>query len=194
MDIHRFIQARVVIIEGVPGAGKTTLQERLRQATKGRPVTVFSEEALLFGWVHAWLPGIDALRTSLMHHMVDHMVHSLVESPETLFVLNRFHISYLLFAKVLDMETYDSLIERLRELGVLVLVPQIPPAAVAERAVHIERVDPLWRAHLNKRLENSGFSNISAMYTDEQKKVRQLLAKQQLQYEILDAIELTPDH
>lgn len=106
-----------------------------------------------------------------------------------------FYIGGSVFAEVVDQHSEASgcAVSRL-SLGVLVLVPQIPPAAVAERAVHIECVDPLWRAHLTKRLENSGFSNISAMYTDEQKKVRQLLAKQQLQYEILDAIELTPDH
>lgn len=193
MDITRFTKGRIIIIEGVPGAGKTNLEECLRQATKGRLVSFFPEETLLFGWIHAWLPGIDALRMSLMHRMIDHIKHSLAECPESLFVLTRFHISYLLFAKEPDMEAYGSLITRLRELAVLVLVPQIPQAEVANRTVHIERVDPQWQAHLNKRLENSGFRDISAMYIDEQKKVQQLLASQQLQYEILGTIGLDRD-
>jgi hypothetical protein len=189
MDITRYTKAKVIIIEGVPGAGKTTLQKRLRQGARGRFVSVFPEEALLFGWVHAWLPGIDAIRMSLMHRMIDHIEHSLAESPELSFVLNRFHISYFIFATAPDMAAYDLLLERLRGLDVLVLVPQISPAAIAERAVHIERVDPLWQAHLNKRLENSGCRDIAAMYTQEQKKVRQLLKTQHLPYEILEAIE-----
>jgi primosomal protein N' len=189
MNITRFTKAKVIIIEGVPGAGKTTLQKRLRQGARGRSVSAFPEEALLFGWIHAWIPGIDAIRMSLMQRMIDHIEHSLAESPELLFVLNRFHISYFLFATAPDMAAYDSLIARLRGLDVLVLVPQIAPTAVAERAVHVERVDPLWQAHLNKRLENSGCRDIAAMYTEEQKKVRQLLKTQHLQYEILEAIE-----
>ena len=189
MDLSRFAQTQVIIIEGVPGAGKTTLQEHFRHAANIRPVSVFSEEALLFGWIHAWLPGIDTLRMSLMNRIIDHIERTLVESPETLFVLNRFHISYRCFAKSLDMEAYDLLLARLRNLAVIVLVPQIPPDAIAERAAHVERTDPLWQAHLKKRLGNSGFSDIATMYTAEQEMVRQLLQMQQIRYEILEAIE-----
>jgi hypothetical protein len=188
MDVTQFTKAQVVILEGVPGAGKTSLQEQLRLSANARPTSIFPEEALLFGWIHAWLPGIDELRMSLLHRMLDHIEQSLAECPQHLFVLNRFHISYLIFAKAPDMAAYDSLLARLRKLAVLVLVPQLHPALVAERALHIERVDPLWRTHLEKRLEESGFRDLCAMYTAEQNKVRQILATQQLPYEILEAI------
>jgi hypothetical protein len=190
MDVTRFTRAQVIIIEGVPGSGKTRLEERLRLSANGRSTSFFPEEALLFGWIHAWLPGIDELRMSLMHRILDHIEHVLAECPQSLFVLNRFHISYLVFAKKPDMAAYDSLIARLRELTVLVLVPQLCPTMVADRALHIERVDPLWRTHLNKRLEESGFQDLAAMYTAEQIKVRRILATQQLPYEILAAAEL----
>jgi|WetSurMetagenome_2_1015567.scaffolds.fasta_scaffold118482_2 hypothetical protein len=189
MDLTRFTKAQVVIIEGVPGAGKTSLQEHLRLSATGRSASFFPEEALLFGWIHAWLPGIDELRMSLMHRMIDHIEHSLAECPQNLFVLNRFHISYLIFAKAPDMEAYDALLTRLRELAVLVLVPQLSPATVADRALHIERIDPQWRAHLNKRLKDAGFRDLSAMYIAEQNKVQKILATQQLPYDILEAIE-----
>jgi hypothetical protein len=188
MDISRFIKSRIIIIEGVPGAGKTNLQERLRQAASGRRASFYPEEALLFGWIHAWLPGIDALRLSLMNRVLDHIELSLTEYPESLFVLTRFHLSYLLFATAPDMQAYDGLIRRLRELSALVLVPQLPQAAIASRAIHVERTDPQWQEHLHKRLERSGFRDISSMYAAEQNKVRQLLATQQLQYEILVAV------
>jgi hypothetical protein len=190
MDLARFTKAQVVIIEGVPGAGKTNLQERLRLSAAGRSVNVFPEEALLFGWIHAWVPGIDELRMSLMHRMIDHIEHRLSHDPLSFFVLNRFHISYLVFAISPDVEAYQSLIARLRELPVLVLVPQMPPALLADRALHIERVDPLWRNHLAMRLEKTGFHDLCAMYTAEQDKVRQLLASQQLPYEVLEGAEL----
>jgi thymidylate kinase len=190
MDVTRFIESRVIILEGVPGSGKTNLQERIRDAARGRCVSLFPEEALLFGWIHAWLPGIDALRMALMHRIIDHIQHTITKRPESLFVLTRFHISYLIFATMPDMEAYNSLISRLREIPVLVLVPHIPLDMIATRAVHVERADPLWRAHLDKRLAKSGFSDISSMYNAEQHKVQEILAAQQLQYEILDSTEL----
>lgn len=190
MDLTRFTDAQLAIIEGVPGAGKTTLQEQLRLAARGRPVTVFPEEALLFGWVHAWLPGIDALRLSLMHSLLDHIERSLARNPGALFILTRFHISYLVFAKAPDMPAYDALLERLRKLSVIVLVPQLPPSAIGARALHVERDDPAWRMHLDRRLAQSGFADLAAMYTAEQDKVRGILAAQRLPCEILDATGL----
>lgn len=190
MDLDRFTKAQVVIIEGVPGAGKTHLQERLRLSAAGRSANVFPEEALLFGWIHAWVPGIDALRMSLMHRMIDHIEQRLSQDPLSFFVLNRFHISYLIFASSPDVKAYESLIARLRGLAVLVLVPQIHPALLADRALHIERIDPLWRKHLDQRLAQTGFHDLCAMYTAEQDKVRQILASQQLPYEVLEGAEL----
>lgn len=189
MDATRLTDTRVIIIEGVPGAGKTSLQERLRQSVDGRCAHVYPEEALLFGWIHAWIPGIDALRMSLMHHLVDHMEQTLALDPHALFILNRFHISYRVFATAPDTQAYESLLARLRGLDVLVLVPQLSAGHVADRAMHRERDDPLWRTHLDRRLAQSGCSDLSAMYLAEQEKVRQMLAAQQLPYDILDAIQ-----
>jgi hypothetical protein len=188
-------EARLIIIEGVPGAGKTTLQESLREAVKGRYVTVFPEEALLFGWIHAWIPGIDELRLSLMHRIAGHVEELQADNPSHLFILNRFHLSYLIFADEPDMDSYDHLLERLRDLGARVLVPQIPTRFISTRSLHVERVDPLWREHLDRRLKKSGFGDIGAMYTDEQQRVRRLLVEQKLPYEILDwtSADLLPE-
>lgn len=190
MDTTRLARAQVVIIEGVPGAGKTSLQQHLGVMAQGRTLSVFPEEALLFGWIHAWLPGIDELRMALMHRVMDHIEQSLSARPGHLFVLNRFHLSYLVFARAPDRQAYDALIARLRKLAVLVLVPQLAPEVIAGRALHIERDDPLWREHLDRRLADSGFADLAAMYTAEQEKVRRLLATQQLPYEVLDGIAL----
>ena len=190
MDATRITRAQVVIIEGVPGAGKTSLQQHLGVMAQGRTFSVFPEEALLFGWIHAWLPGIDELRMALMHRVMDHIERSLSANPRHLFVLNRFHLSYLVFARTPDRQAYDALIARLRKIDVLVLVPQLAPEVIAERALHIERDDPLWREHLDRRLADSGFGDLGALYTAEQERVRQLLATQQLPYEVLDGIAL----
>lgn len=189
MDVIRFTEGQLIIIEGVPGAGKTHLQERLQQSVEGRSVHVFPEEALLFGWMHAWLPGIDALRMSLMRGLVDHIEETLQQDPQALFILNRFHISYLVFAKKPDKEAYEALLAKLRKIAVVVLVPQLGAADVADRSLHLERDDPLWRMHLDKRLAASGFRELAAMYLAEQDKVREILSVQQLPYEILNASE-----
>lgn len=190
MDATRLARAQVVIIEGVPGAGKDSLQRQLRVMAQGRAASFFPEEALLFGWIHAWLPGIDELRMALMQRVMEQIEQSLSVDPRHLFVLNRFHLSYLLFARTPDTQAYDALIARLRELDVLVLVPQLAAKVIAERAVHVERDDPLWRVHLDRRLAESGFADPGAMYSAEQDKVRQILAMQQLPYEVLDGVEL----
>ncbi len=185
MGTTELTQARVIIIEGVPGAGKTTLQENLRESAMGRSVTIFPEEASLFGWIHAWIPGIDELRLSLMHRIVDHIERSQAENPAHLFILNRFHLSYLIFADEPEIDIYEHLLERLRDLGAQVLVPQIPSRLITARSLHIERRDPLWREHLERRLQKSGFDDIGAMYTNEQQRVRSLLAEQNIPYKRL---------
>lgn len=192
MQTTNLDEAQLIIIEGVPGAGKTTLQETLRQAVRERDVTVFPEEALLFGWIHAWIPGIDKLRLSLMHRIADHIELAQADNPSHLFILNRFHLSYLIFADEPDMDVYDLLLGRLRDLGAQVLVPQLPSRLITERSLHVERVDPLWREHLDRRLEKSGFDDIGAMYTREQQRVRMLLAEQDISYEILEWPNASP--
>lgn len=189
MDLTQLENTQVIILEGVPGSGKTTLQEHLRLSAGERPVIVFPEEALLFGWVHAWLPGIDELRLSLMHRIIDYIENTLSRHPRKLFILNRFHISYLIFARSAAREAYDSLIRRLRHLEVLVLVPQLCPTQITDRALHVERIDPQWSAHLDKRLQESGLNSLAEMYTAEQEKVRQILAEQLMPFEILKAID-----
>jgi len=187
MDVTSLTAVQAIVIEGVPGAGKTTLQERLRQSAHGRSAQVFPEEALLFGWIHAWVPGIDDLRMALMHRLLDYMEQSLAQDPRSLFILNRFHISYLVFAQAPDVAAYESLLARLRRLAVLVVVPQLAPADIEDRALHRERDDPHWRIHLDRRLAASGFGDLAAMYAAEQDKVRQMLASQALPYRILEA-------
>ena len=76
----------------------------------------------------------------------------------------------------------------------MILVPQLHPALLADRALHIERIDPLWRLHLDRRLQKIGFHDLCAMYTAEQDNVRQILATQQLPYELLEGTHLGLGH
>ena len=93
MDTEKLSRARIIILEGVPGSGKTTLQKQLPHYLPERDITVFPEEALLFGWIHAWIPGIDEVRLSLMHRLVEYMRTEISENPNRVFLLNRIRCS-----------------------------------------------------------------------------------------------------
>ena len=175
----------VVVIEGIPGAGKTTLQERLRRAVRDRPVHAYAEQALLFHWTHAWIPGIHALRLQLMQRMLEHMEGVLQAEPDAVFLLTRFHLSYVLLGGDGQDAAYAQLLERLAALGAEAWVPIVPDAAIAARAAHPERRDPRWQAHLQRRLAQSGSPDLTAMYRDYQQAMLDLLVRQPLAHRLL---------
>ena len=175
----------VVVIEGIPGAGKTTLQEHLRHAVRDRPVHAFEEDTLLFHWTHTWIPGIHALRLQLMQRMLEHMDGVLQAEPDALFLLTRFHLSYVLLGGDGDDSAYTQVVDRLAALGAEAWVPIVPDAAIAARAEHPERRDPRWRAHLQRRLAHEGHSDLTAMYVEYQQAMLDLLARQPLAHRLL---------
>lgn len=168
----------IIVIEGIPGAGKTTLQERLRQDVHDRPVHVYAEEALLFHWTHTWIPGIQALRLALMERILDHVEAVLHETPDALFVLTRFHLSHVLLGGDAGDPRYLQVIDRLAALGAQAWVPMVAEAEIAARAAHPERRDPRWQAHLQRRLAVEGHADLTTMYMRYQQDIRAMLARQ----------------
>ena len=175
----------VVVIEGIPGAGKTTLQARLRHSVRDRPVHAFEEDALLFHWTHAWIPGIHALRLQLMQRMLEHMEGVLQAEPDAVFLLTRFHLSYVLLGGDGNDTAYDRVLDRLAALGAEAWAPIVPDASIAARAAHPERRDPRWQAHLQRRLAQGGAPDLTALYRDYQQAMLDLLVRQPLAHRLL---------
>lgn len=175
----------VIVIEGIPGAGKTLLQEHLQHATRARVVHAYAEEALLFHWTHAWIPGIHALRLQVLQRMVEHIEAVLQAVPDALFLLTRFHLSYVMLGGDGNDPAYAQVVTRLAALGAEAWVPIVPEAVIAARAIHTERRDPRWQAHLQRRLAHEGHQDLTAMYTEYQRAMLDLLARQPLAHRLL---------
>jgi hypothetical protein len=175
----------VIVIEGIPGAGKSSLQERLRREVRDRPLHVYPEEALLLHWTHAWIPGIHPLRLALMARMLDHVETVLAATPDALFVLTRFHLSYVLLGGEGDDPRYRQVVARLAALGAEAWVPMVPDAAIAARAIHPERRDPQWQAHLQRRLACEGYADLTTMYVQYQQDLRAILERQPIPHRLL---------
>lgn len=175
----------VIVIEGIPGAGKTSLQDVLQRATRDRPVHAYPEEALLFHWSHVWIPGIHALRLQLMQRMVEHIEVELEAAPDALFLLTRFHLSYVLLGGDADDREYLHVVERLAAMGAQAWVPIVPESMIAARVAHPERTDPRWQAHLRRRLAQAGHADIAEMYREYQEAMLDRLGAQALDYRLL---------
>jgi len=178
---------RVFIIEGIAGSGKTTFHNQLKNKLKNKIIYDFAEEELLFSWKHAWIKDIGKIRLNFMNKLLDYIEKILKQDPNAVFILNRFHLTY---PRVTDMNKnmlnkYNKLIQRLKKLPVHIYVPILKKHEIEERASHKERKDKVWQLHMQKRLKQRGFSNLTDMYVCEQNKILNFLKKQKIPYSLV---------
>lgn len=188
MEIILQPETRVFILEGIPGAGKNTLHEILKEKLTGKVIYDFGEEELLFSWKHAWIQDIDSLRLQFYENILDYCEEIIAKNPEAVFIFNRFHISYRLSTKLIDQhsnERYKRLLERLKKINTFVIVPIVAEDLIEVRAAHKERIDPVWQGHLKKRLAQRNCTTLTEMYSKEQKDILQLLEEQGLLFQTL---------
>lgn len=156
MDITVNQDTRIFIIEGIAGAGKNTFHQILKEQLSDKLIYDFAEEELLFTWKQAWIHNIDEMRLCFFENLLDYCEECLSENPNAVFILNRFHISYAIFHSQHSQEKqkrYDILLKRLKKLGAFVYVPILEQGDIEHRSVHGERIDPIWKKHLEKRLQ-----------------------------------------
>mgnify|MGYP006169696741 CR=1 FL=1 len=60
-----------------------------------------------------------------------------------------------------------------------------PDAAIAARAIHPERRDPQWQAHLQRRLAFEGHADLTSMYVQYQQDMRAMLERQPVAHRLL---------
>lgn len=185
---------RIFIIEGIAGAGKNTLHQQLREQLKEKVMYEFFEEELLFSWKHAWVENIDQMRLVFFTNFLQYCKTILESNDKAVFILNRFHISYKIFALDTTEEVtamYQNIIETLSQLPVEVYICTVSEALIEQRSAHSERLDLTWKIHLQKRLEQKGFMTLTQMYSQEQKNIIQIGEMQNIPYQIIDMSLLT---
>ncbi len=187
MDIPN--NTRVVIIEGIAGAGKTTLHNILKDHFKGKKIYIFTEEELLMSWKHVFIPNLLSLRIKFLNNVLDYIKDKLKKEKDSIFILDRFHITMKIFFlghnNALYNE-YEKLLSRIKELPVCVLIPQLKDSQIKERSVHKER-GYQWDEYLKLKLKYEVYDDLEKMYIDEQKQVLKIAKEQKIPFSITEA-------
>lgn len=186
--------ARIIIIEGVAGSGKDTLQELLKRDFKDKIVHVYSEEETFFTWKHASVPNMGAHRIRFMRDFIKYLKKELARSPDSIFILNRFHLSVYMAHINLDVnkemeKIYDEIIRELQKLPIHILFLKLTTKQIKTRSTHSER-STTWKRYQKRAVKRCGFSNIVERYTWEQNKMLEALNKQGISFEIITPEEL----
>lgn len=171
---------RLIIIEGISGSGKTTFFNRLQKDHALDNFCFYSEEELLLGWKHFFIPEITRLRIGLMENILSRIE----EEKDTIFVLERFHISTLIFGSIKEGELekrYVGVLKKIRDLSSMVVIFKVPEDEIPKRIVHRQRDGQLDK-HLKRRLIDGGYSSLEGLYSKEQRKVISLAKVQGIDY------------
>jgi hypothetical protein len=179
----------VYIVEGVAGSGKDTLVKQLVDALlpEERCVYTFDEEAVLASWIHNQLPGIHRIRLDLALSIVERIRDELEARRDTIFVFNRFHVSYAAWRDDYGLEEifqarHDELVSGLRALPVRILHAVLAPHEVEARSRHAERRDLAWKRFLDWRTSHFGFSSPGAVFEAQQATMQRILEQDGLPY------------
>lgn len=181
-------EARIIIIEGITGSGKSTLQKNIRINFKDKKIYTFTEEELLLSWKHIHIPRISLLRMALFNKLLDYIENKLSNDKNLVFILDRFHIS----VKLLEWEndknfekSYSDLILRIKRLPVQIMIPILKDSQIKERAVHKER-GIQWSDYLKEKLNLRGSSSLTSLLVKEQKNILKIANEQGIPYSIFD--------
>ncbi|HEY1267147.1 MAG TPA: hypothetical protein VGH16_07805 [Candidatus Binatia bacterium] len=189
------LNARVFIIEGISGSGKDVFQQYLTTKLKGKDVHDFSEGELLQSWKQLQIEGIPEVRIKFMRFFVNYMKESVSRDRDTVFLLNRFHLS----AYVSTVSRYphlrgqyDEIIAILRTLPVHVFVLQLDEKEIDERSLHPER-SIWWSKYQSEIINKEGFKTPWHRRAWQQKLIFETAKKQGLAYSIINVSCLTDD-
>jgi thymidylate kinase len=163
--------ARVLIIEGVAGSGKDTLQKILKEKFINKSVYVYSEGELLFSWKQARVKGIAEIRIEFMKSFIDFVEEFLEEESESVFLLNRFHLStYMAHVSKNPKlkKDYEEIVEHLKKLPVHIFLLQLDAEEIEKRSAHMERPGT-WKKYQEKMVKKEGFTNRTERYLNEQR-------------------------
>jgi len=186
LNLSEIKDKRIIVIEGIAGSGKDTIQQKLLDYYNKRNFTIYSftEEELLFSWKHFWIKNVEIHRIKYLHSLLDYIEESIKSNSKNVFILNRFHITYAIFSSYNKeaKKLYDKLVERLRRLPVQIFIGKLNRSDIERRASHSERKEGIWKIHQQKRLKLAGVSSLLELYTKEQETIFKIAKKQGISY------------
>jgi thymidylate kinase len=179
--------SRIIIIEGIAGSGKDTLQAHLKQMLKNRDVYDYSEGELLHSWKQFPIEGIFELRIKFMKGFVNYITDTVSRDQNAVFLLNRFHLSAYVFTIIHQpkLETeYEEIINILRTLPVYVFMLQLDKNEIEERSLHPER-SGAWRKFQRQIAQREGFRGRLERYSSQQRLMLEAAKRQQIPYSVI---------
>jgi thymidylate kinase len=182
--------SRIIILEGISGSGKDTLQKYLKSKLRGRVVHDYSEGEILWSWKHQQIKDIFKMQIRLMRNFLDYVAVTLERDDKALFLLNRFHLStYTMYTTgireqaILERE-YNMVIKALRALPTHVFLLQLMESEMEARSSHPER-GIAWRRFQQHILEREGFGNFVKRNMTLQKAMIETAIRQNIPFSIL---------
>jgi thymidylate kinase len=179
--------SRVIIIEGISGSGKDTLQTYLKKKLAEQNVYDYSEGELLQSWNQLQIQGIFKLRIRFMKLFVNYVKSIVSREKKCVFLLNRFHLSAYVMTVVqqpqLERE-YDEIIDILRTLPVHVVVLHLDANEIEQRSLHPER-SGAWQNFQQQIVKKEGFRDRVERYIWQQNLLLQVAERQQIPYSVV---------
>jgi thymidylate kinase len=180
----------ILIIEGIPGSGKTTLINNLKKDTS-RNIYAFDEDLTMSSWKHYTdfnFERMSKVRMPVMESLLNQAQNIIKKDKNALFIFGRFHITYQLYTppKTKGLkQRYDNLINNLKSQKTKILIPHLNHNNIDKRSTHHERKDPIWVDFIEKLPNHFGYISKEDMFIDEQKKIYNILKKQKIPYEFI---------
>ena len=179
--------SRIIILEGISGSGKDTLQKYLKSKLRGRNVYDYSEGELLLSWNQRPIKDIFKLQVRLMRNFIDYAAGTIESDDRAVFLLNRFHLSTYTMGVTeqpkLERE-YNIVLKKLRTLPAHVFILQLMDSEIESRSSHPER-GAAWHKFQQHILEREGFQNFVKRNALLQKAMVETAIRQQIPFSIL---------
>jgi len=179
--------SRVLIIEGISGSGKDMFQLYLRNSLRDRHVYDYSEGELLQSWKQLQIEGILKIRVKFMSLFVNYIENTISQDANSVFLLNRFHLSAYASTIVkqpkLERE-YNEIINNLRKLAAHVFILRLEENEMAKRSAHPER-SVAWEKHQEQITRKEGFRDPLARHIWQQELILEAAARQRIPYTVI---------
>ncbi len=181
------LNSRVLIIEGISGSGKDTLQAYLKKKLRDRDVYDYSEGELLQSWNQLQIEGIFKLRVKFMKLFINYVKDVLSREDNAVFLLNRFHLSAYVMTIVPQpklQKEYDEVVNVLRTLPIHVFILQLNKDEIEKRSLHPER-SVAWQKFQEQIVKRDGFRDRLERYLWQQTLMLEAAERQQIPYSVI---------
>lgn len=187
-----------LILEGIPGVGKSTLLEKLKedvnQHIKAPSSFIFAEEITQRVLEKDFNNG----KTDKSHHveLLEDIISPLENYQERLFkrgfddlqffyILERFHLTHASYYSYLSWEDFKDIDKRLENLGAKLCLLRMEPEVFIERIIH--RRGAFWKRYLSRYGKTE--REIKNHYIKQQKDIEKLAEKTNLPFLLLDTTQ-----